>query len=116
MTGINITLRTVQISPVRGRIAGVESGTPVEVSVVPSEDATSFSLTANPPEYRFDFGRIEGGKFMVEARFRVGDKAWSAEQPIDTRHPMGEIVLTPVAHFDRSGPAANRRAVARSEP
>jgi hypothetical protein len=78
----------------------------VTVTVSPALDGEatwSYDLPANPPEYLFDFGKIEGGKYIVESRASQGNKKWTGVQAIDSRRPLTDIVLNLVPSADVKG-------------
>lgn len=129
LTGLDFHLRAEQPHPIRGRVTGVpDLGPPpkppepvegiamlfsvlgpdrsVDVSVSPLDGFPhqwSSGAEAAPPDYRFDLGNLAGDKYRIEARIHDGKKLWAASQLIDSRQPLGEILLDLAPAIDVKG-------------
>jgi hypothetical protein len=116
LTSMDFSLREGQMTEVAGRIAGVPP-----MPEVPSRNAAQnapmigrpgqsfvqLTLSAagatigrsnngigtGPPDYKFSFGDVVQGRYILEARLKLDGKTWAASLPVDATQPVNDLVL-----------------------
>ena len=120
LVSLDFHLIADQHYPIHGHVTGVPDLGPsadfvqtlgaqprgVEVMISPAGDGAQQWTTGGefqPPDYTFDFSSYPGDMYHLNAFLRANGKLWSASQIVDSRQPVGEVVLALIPAVDIKG-------------